>query len=43
MGADEIIGSFLDEHAIDQFIITIVPTFRRRDPLITPLHRDLPL
>ncbi len=27
MGGGEIIGSFLDEEAIDQFIITVVPTF----------------
>ena len=25
MGGGEIIGSFLDEHAIDEFIITVVP------------------
>jgi dihydrofolate reductase len=27
MGGGEIIGSFLDEAAIDEFIITVVPTF----------------
>ncbi len=46
MGGGEIIGSFLDEHAIDQFIITIVPTFIGEGiPLIAPRHRhrEVPL
>jgi dihydrofolate reductase len=44
MGGGEIIGSFLDEHAIDQFIISIVPTFIGEGiPLIAPRHREVPL
>ena len=44
MGGGEIIGSFLDEDAIDEFIITIVPTFIGEGiPLIAPRHREVPL
>jgi dihydrofolate reductase len=44
MGGGEIIGAFLDEGAIDQFIITIVPTFIGEGiPLIAPRHREVPL
>jgi dihydrofolate reductase len=44
MGGGEIIGSFLDEGAIDEFIITVVPTFIGEGiPLIAPRHRDVRL
>jgi len=44
MGGGGIIGSFLDEGAIDEFIITVVPTFIGEGiPLIAPTHRDVPL
>ena len=44
MGGGEIIGSFLDEDAIDEFIITVVPMFIGEGiPLIAPRHRDVPL
>ena len=44
MGGGEIIGSFLDEGAIDEFIIHIVPTFIGQGiPLIAPKHREVPL
>jgi dihydrofolate reductase len=44
MGGGEIIGSFLDEDAIDEFIITVVPTFIGEGiPLIAPKHREVPL
>jgi dihydrofolate reductase len=44
MGGGEIIGSFLDEGAIDEFIITVVPTFIGEGiPLIAPRHREVPL
>jgi dihydrofolate reductase len=44
MGGGEIIGSFLDEHVIDQFIISIVPTFIGEGiPLIAPRHCKVPL
>ena len=44
MGGGEIIGSFLDEDAIDEFIITVVPTFIGEGiPLIAPRHRQVPL
>src|SRR5215468_9192138 len=44
MGGGEIIGSFLDENAIDEFIITVVPTFIGEGiPLIAPRHREVPL
>jgi dihydrofolate reductase len=44
MGGGEIIGSFLDADAIDEFIISIVPVFIGEGiPLIAPRHRDVPL
>ena len=44
MGGGEIIGSFLDEDAIDEFIITVVPTFIGEGiPLLGPKHRHVPL
>jgi dihydrofolate reductase len=42
MGGGEIIGSFLDEGAIDEFIITIVPTFIGEGvALLAPRHREV--
>ena len=44
MGGGEIIASFLDEGAIDEFIISIVPLFIGNGiPLIAPRHREVPL
>src|SRR5882724_7882224 len=44
MGGGGIIGSFLDEEAIDQFIITVVPTFIGEGiPLLAPRHREVSL
>ena len=44
MGGGEIIGSFLDEDAIDEFIITVVPTFIGEGiPLLAPRHREVTL
>lgn len=44
MGGGEIIGSFLDEGAIDEFIITIVPVFIGEGiPLLPPRPRELGL
>ena len=44
MGGGEIIGSFLDEDAIDEFIITVVPMFIGEGvPLIAPRQREVPL
>ena len=44
MGGGEIIGAFLDEEALDEFIITVVPTFIGEGiPLIAPRHREVPL
>jgi len=44
MGGGEIIGAFLDEHAIDEFIVTVIPVFLGEGiPLIAPRHRDVPL
>ena len=44
MGGGEIIGSFLDEDAIDEFIISVVPVFIGEGiPLIAPRHREVPL
>jgi dihydrofolate reductase len=44
MGGGEIIGSFLDEHAIDEFIITVVPTFTGEGiPLLAPRAREVAL
>jgi len=44
MGGGDIIGSFLDEGAIDEFIITVIPTFIGDGiPLIARRHRHVPL
>ncbi|HKB64638.1 MAG TPA: dihydrofolate reductase family protein [Pyrinomonadaceae bacterium] len=44
MGGGEIIASFLDEDLIDEFIITVVPTFIGEGiPLIAPRSRNVPL
>jgi dihydrofolate reductase len=44
MGGGEIIASFLDEDAIDEFIICVVPVFIGDGiPLIAPRHRDVRL
>jgi dihydrofolate reductase len=44
MGGGEIIASFLDEGAIDEFIVTIVPTFIGEGiPLLAPRHREVAL
>jgi dihydrofolate reductase len=44
MGGGGIIGSFLDEGAIDEFIIHVIPTFIGEGiPLIAPRHRTVPL
>ena len=44
MGGGEIIAAFLDEGAIDEFIITVVPAFIGEGiPLMARRHRDVPL
>ena len=44
MGGGDIIGSFLDQDAIDEFIITVVPTFIGEGiPLLAPRHRQVAL
>lgn len=44
MGGGEIIASFLDEHAIDEFIVSVVPVFIGDGiPLIARRHRHVPL
>jgi len=44
MGGGEIIASFLDEGAIDEFIISVVPVFIGEGiPLIARRHRDIRL
>ena len=44
MGGGEIIASFLDADAIDEFIVTVVPTFIGEGiPLLAPRHRDVKL
>jgi dihydrofolate reductase len=44
MGGGEIIGSFLDEGAVDEFIVTIVPIFIGEGiPLLAPRHREVAL
>ena len=44
MGGGEIIASFLDEDAIDEFIISVVPTFIGEGiPLFVPRHREVGL
>ncbi len=44
MGGGELIASFLDEGAIDEFFVSIVPVFIGEGiPLIAPRHRLVPL
>jgi dihydrofolate reductase len=44
MGGGELIASFLDEQAIDEFIITVAPVFIGDGiPLIARRHRHVPL
>ena len=44
MGGGELIASFLDEQAIDEFVISVVPVFIGDGiPLIAPRHRHVPL
>ena len=44
MGGGEIIASFLDEQAIDEFVISVAPVFIGDGiPLIARRHRHLPL
>ena len=44
MGGGELIASFLDEHAIDEFVITVAPVFIGDGiPLIARRHRHVPL
>ena len=44
MGGGEIISSFLDEHAIDEFVISVVPVFIGDGiPLIARRHRHVRL
>jgi dihydrofolate reductase len=44
MGGGEIIASFLDEQAIDEFIVSVVPVFIGDGiPLIARRHRHVPL
>jgi len=44
MGGGELIASFLDEHAVDEFIVRVVPVFIGDGiPLIARRHRHTPL
>jgi dihydrofolate reductase len=44
MGGGELIASFLDERAIDEIVISVVPVFIGDGvPLIAPRHRQVPL
>jgi dihydrofolate reductase len=44
MGGGDIIASFLDEQAIDEFVISVAPVFIGEGiPLIAPRHRHVPL
>lgn len=44
MGGAGIIGSFLDEGEIDEFIIHVIPIFIGDGiPLVQPRHRSIPL
>lgn len=44
MGGGELIASFLDEHAIDEFVVSVVPVFIGDGiPLIARRHRHTPL
>jgi dihydrofolate reductase len=43
MGGGDSIGSFLDEDAIEEFILNVVPTLIGEGiPLIAPRHREVP-
>jgi len=44
MGGGKLIASFLDEHAIDEFVISVIPVFIGDGiPLIARRHRQVPL
>jgi dihydrofolate reductase len=44
MGGGELIASFLDEHAIDELVISVVPVFIGDGiPLVARRHRHVPL
>ena len=44
MGGGEIIASFLDAGAIDEFVVSVAPVFIGEGiPLIAPRHRHVPL
>jgi len=44
MGGGDVIASFLDAEAIDEFIISVIPTFIGSGvPLIAPRHCEVPL
>jgi dihydrofolate reductase len=44
IGGGQLISSFLDEDAIDEFIVTVVPIFIGEGiPLIAPRHLEVPL
>jgi dihydrofolate reductase len=44
MGGGDLIASFLDENAIDEFVVTVVPVFIGDGiPLIARRHRHVPL
>lgn len=44
MGGGDIIAAFLDEDAIDEFMLTVVPTFIGAGiPLLSPRHRHVTL
>ncbi|HEY2954105.1 MAG TPA: dihydrofolate reductase family protein [Candidatus Eisenbacteria bacterium] len=44
MGGGDLIASFLDAQAIDEFVISVVPVFIGEGiPLIAPRHRHVPL
>jgi len=44
MGGGDLIASFLDEHAIDEFVISVVPVFIGDGiPLVARRHRHVPM
>lgn len=44
MGGGEIIAAFLDADGIDEFIVSVIPTFIGEGiPLVAPRHRNVPL
>jgi dihydrofolate reductase len=44
MGGGDLIASFLDAHAVDEFVISVVPVFIGDGiPLIARRHREVPL